>query len=385
MTGSDRTVTPSTNATTPFVWASCQWRGPRRRWRQPAGLGASTQGLRTPAYVAYNKDLTRRGPRLSCLAMSAASSRIRLRQLLTGDYTCTWVAPIFDTISARIAESMGWEVCKLSSSTLKAVNFGLPDQVKNVTNTGDFADVVRRIRRVAPSISLAIDIDDAGGTRLAVWRTVRELEAAGITSLEIEDRVYGERLESMSNSENTVFHSVEEQVALYKTALDAREDPNTVIIARTASYADLQNPSPLPRDAALERIRAYAATGVDGFYLPGEPQHIRADIEAVHSVTDLPLLVLRMPADVYKDEAFLRRNNVRLRYLGQPVLHMATRAIYDSLKSLQDGGTGTDKTGDLDMAYWPGVERGERTEGGGPMLNLLGRYAEFQEIDQRYP
>ena len=100
---------------------------------------------------------------------------------------------------------------------------------------------------------------------------------------------------------------------------------------------------------------------MDGIYLPGEPQHIRADIEAVHSVTDLPLLVLRMPPDVYKDKDFLRRNNVRLRYLGQPVIRMATRAIYNSLKSLQEGGTGTDaRTVILDMDGWPGEDGHDR-------------------------
>ena len=307
--------------------------------------------------------------------MSTARSRTRLRELLTGDYSCTLVAPIFDTVSVRIAQSMGWEVCKLSSSTLKAVNLGLPDQVKGLTGIVDFADIVRRIRRVAPDVSLAIDIDDAGGTRVAVWRTVRELEAAGISSLEIEDRIYSEQW-STNSSEGAVLHPIDEQVSLYKTALDAREDPNTVIIARTASFADRQFPSTPSLDEALERIRAYAATGVDGIYLPGEPEHVRADIEAVHSVTDLPLLVLRMPPDVYKDKEFLRRNNVRLRYLGQPVIRMATRAIYNSLKSLQDGGTGTEQSGDLEMQGWPPTDR--------PIMDTLSRQEEFLEIEEKY-
>ena len=137
--------------------------------------------------------------------MSTARSRTRLRELLTGDYSLTLVAPIFDTVSARIAQTTGWEVGKLSSSTLKAVNLGLPDQVKGLTGIMDFADIVRRIRRVAPDISLAIDIDDAGGTRVAVWRTVRELEAAGISSLEIEDRIYSEEW-STNSSEVAVLH-----------------------------------------------------------------------------------------------------------------------------------------------------------------------------------
>ena len=334
--------------------------------------------------------------------MSAAKSRIQLRELLTGDYVYTRVAPIFDTLSAGMAQSMGWKVGKFSSSTLKMVNFGLPDEVDDLVNLTDFAEVIRRVSRVAPDVSLTVDMDDAGGNPLLVFRTIRELEAAGISSIEIEDRAYPHRLmraeqEAEGQAEGCVFHPVDEQVANLKTALDAREDPNTVIIARTAAFADRQLPggalpvgqsarggkndpdptelSPaLPLDEALERIRAYAESGVDGIYLPGEPAHIRADIEAIHSVTDLPLLVLRMPRDVYKDTDFLRRNNVRLHYLGQPVLQMATDAIYNSLKSLQEGGSGTDAP-ELDMAYWPG---------GLQMSNRLSRWREFAKIDHKY-
>src|SRR5262249_52162244 len=125
-------------------------------------------------------------------------------------------------------------------------------------------------------------------------------------------------------------HSIEEQCANLKTALDAREDPDTVIIARTAAFSDRQLETLPSMEEALEGVRAYAETGVDGIYLPGEPSHVRRDIEAIHSVTELPLLVLRMPPDVYEDKEFLRRNKVQLRYLGQPVFYKTLEAIFKS-------------------------------------------------------
>lgn len=312
--------------------------------------------------------------------MSGASARIRLRELLDSD-SCHLVAPIFDPMSTRIAQEMGWEIAKLSSSITKAVNFGLPDEVDGVMNITDYADVVRRIRRVASDIPLLIDVDDAGGTRLAVFRAVRELEAVGISAIEIEDRIYPRRFDERQQSEpgnewsaeGCVFHSIDEQVALLKTALAAREDPNTVITARTAAFNELQTGPALTKDEALERLRAYAQTGVDAIMLPGVSEHVRADIEAAHGVTSLPLCVLRMPADVYNDEAFLARNNVRVRYLGTPVFMMAARAIHDSLRSLQQGGSGTGQT-DLQVSMvWP-----ELVE----PLKLVSRWSEFREIDR---
>ena len=252
--------------------------------------------------------------------MTVAGARTHLRELLAGD-TCTLVAPIFDTLSAGIAQTMGWEVCKLSGSVTKTANLALPDEISTLANLSDFADIVRQVRRVAPDVSLSIDIDDAGGTRLSVYRTVRELEAAGISSIEIEDRIYPTRFvqggdfgdqepeeeSEWGGSQGFTYHPIDEQVALLKTALAARQDPTTVIIARTAAFSEMLTArDALASEEALERIRAYSKTGVDAIMIPGTAAHVRADIEAIHSVTNLPLCMLRMPEAVAKDEAFER-------------------------------------------------------------------------------
>jgi carboxyvinyl-carboxyphosphonate phosphorylmutase len=122
-----------------------------------------------------------------------------------------------------------------------------------------------------------------------------------------------------------------EQVGKLKAAVAARTDPTTVIVARTSALAEC------PLDEALERIRAYADTGAEALMLVGV-QRGRADLEAVHQATSLPLCVLNPPPDVRNDAGFLAANGVRILMLGNPIFAVAVKAIYDSLKHLKEGG-----------------------------------------------
>lgn len=313
--------------------------------------------------------------------MSSDSPRTRLRELLAAD-ACTPVAPVFDPLSARIAQAMGWQACQLSGAVIKAANLALPDEIETLVNISDLADVVCQVRSVAPDITLSISIDDAGGTPLSVFRAVREMEAAGASSIEIEDRVYPTRFAEQGTrgseqvgqqegrgwgrSEAFAFHPIAQQVALLRTAVAARRDPATVIMARTAAAST--------SDEALQRVQAYSMAGIDAVIIPGTvAQLVRSEIEAVHGVTDLPLCVFRMPSELAADKPFLVANKVRLRYFEQPVFYMAARAMYDSLKRLKEGGSG-DTRADLDV-------RGnvpERTK----MLKLVSRWSEFAQIDR---
>jgi 2-methylisocitrate lyase-like PEP mutase family enzyme len=103
-----------------------------------------------------------------------------------------------------------------------------------------------------------------------------------------------------------------------------------VIVARTAalSYGSLE--------AALDRIRAYAQTGAEVIRLVG--LQTRAQLEAIHAATPLPLTVLSPPDDIRDDRAFLAATGVKILMLGNPVFAMAVKSIYDGLKHLKDGG-----------------------------------------------
>src|SRR5262249_344842 len=197
----------------------------------------------------------------------------RFRRVISGS-TCVLAANIFDPLSARIADMLGYEVCVLSGSVGKAANLGGPDIV--LYNMSDVVDHCRRITRMAEG-SLMVDAEDGFGNAVNVRRTVQEMEAAGVAAIEIEDNVVPKRF----NVQTPGLVSKEEQVGKRQGAVAARTDPSTVIVARTSALAEC------PLEEALDRIRAYATTGAEALMLAAVP-HGRTDIAAVHQVTSLP-------------------------------------------------------------------------------------------------
>ena len=250
--------------------------------------------------------------------------RQQFRQVLAGDAPVL-AANIFDPLSARIAQLLGYSVCVLSGSVAKAASLAVPDLV--LANMSDFVDQCRRILRAAP-VSLMVDAEDGYGGAVNVMRTVSELEAVGVSAIEIEDNVVPRRF----GVKDPGLVSVEEQVGKLRAALAARSDPDTVIVARTAALREC------PHDEAMARIAAYTDTGADAVMLAGVPGG-RDDIEAVHRTTPLPLCVLSPPPDARDDAAFLAANNVRIVMLGQPAYAAAVRAVHDVLAHLKDGGS----------------------------------------------
>jgi oxaloacetate decarboxylase len=249
--------------------------------------------------------------------------RERFRRVLARP-TCTLAANIFDPLSARIAHLLEYDVCVLSGSVGKVANLAVPDVV--LSTMPDVVDHCRRITRIA-DVSLMVDAEDGFGNAVNVIRTVKELEAAGVSGIEIEDNVVPKRF----HVAHPGLVSTAEQVGKLKAAIAARTDPTTVIVARTSALAECS------LDEALARIRAYASTGAEALMLVGVHRG-RPDLEAVHAATPLPLCVLNPPADVRNDLRFLAATGVRILMLGNPTFAVAIKAIYDSLKHLKDGG-----------------------------------------------
>jgi carboxyvinyl-carboxyphosphonate phosphorylmutase len=189
----------------------------------------------------------------------------------------------------------------------------------------DAVDHCRRITRMA-DVSLMVDGEDGFGNAVNVWRTVKELEAAGVSAIEIEDTVAPVRF----NAADPGLHSTAEQVGKLEAAVAARTDHTTVIVARTAALTYC------PLDEALDRMRAYAQTGVEAIRLVG--LRTREHLEAVHQATSLPLTVLSPPPALMHDRAFLAANGVRILMLGNPAFAVAVKALYDCFKHLKDGG-----------------------------------------------
>jgi len=253
-------------------------------------------------------------------------ARERFRTVLSTP-ECTLAANIFDPLSARIAHMLDYEVCFLSGSVHKVANLAMPDIV--LVNMSDLVDVCRRITRIA-EVSLMHDGEDGFGNAVNVVRSVKELEAAGVAAIEIEDAIPPTKF----NQQDLGLFSQAEQVGKLEAAVAARTDPMTVIVARTTALAQF------PLDEALERIRAYSQTGVEAIRLAG--LKTREQLEAVHKATPLPLTVLSPPDNMMDDMDFLAANGVSIVMAGNPAFGMAIQAIYDSFKHLKNGGSVAD-------------------------------------------
>jgi oxaloacetate decarboxylase len=280
--------------------------------------------------------------------------RERFRSVLARP-ACTLAANIFDPLSARLAHMLGYDVCVLSGSVGKVANLGVPDIV--LSNMSDVVDQCRRITRIA-DVSLMVDAEDGFGNAVNVMRTVKELEAAGVSAIEIEDNVVPKQF----NVSHPGLVTAAEQVGKLKAAVAARSDPTTVIVARTSALAECF------LEEALDRIRAYADTGAEALMLVGVRRG-RTDLEAVHQATSLPLCVLNPPPDIRNDPGFLAASGVRILMLGNPIFAVAVKAIHDSLKHLQEGGA---------------LEELRDRQASQDLLRAVNRTDEFMQQQQEY-
>ena len=258
------------------------------------------------------------------------SKRNAMYRALLSNPSATLAANIFDPLSARIAQMIGYELLVLSGSVGKAANLAAPDIV--ISTLPDVQDHIRRITR-STDIPIMVDAEDGFGNAVNVWRCVRDLEAAGVSGIEIEDNVVPRQF----GVQNPGLNAIGTQVGKLKAGVAARTDPTTVIIARTAAWG-------IDREHAVDRIKAYATTGAEAFMLTGVKS--RADIEATHhAAPHLPITVLSPPPAVKDDAKFCADNNVKIIMLGNPTYLVAVKSIYDTLQFLRDGGDATQLAG----------------------------------------
>jgi len=252
--------------------------------------------------------------------MTFHQRREKLRSILSGS-VCLWPGSVYDAISIRIAEDLGFELGMFGGSVASLAVLGDPD-VALITLT-ELAEQMRKMSR-ASALPVLVDADHGFGNALNVRRTVEELERAGAAGLTIEDTLlpppYGEA--------TTRLIRLEEGVGKMKAALDARGDPSLVIIGRTgaASLTSL--------DDAIARAQAYEAAGVDALFFTGVKG--RAELEAVANATSLPIVLGGAPESL-SDLDYLRRQRVRIALQGHAPFAAATLAVYETLKALREG------------------------------------------------
>jgi len=189
------------------------------------------------------------------LSLGAAGSRAgKLRTVLQPGRLL--MAPgVFDCLTARLAECCGFSAVYMTGSGVSISRLGAPDVALL-----SFAEILDQAKRIADVTTLPViaDADTGYGGPLNVIRTVRELERAGIAAIQIEDQDWPKRC---GHELGRKLVSREEMVGRVKAAVDARIDPDLMIIART----DARTMYGL--NEALERAQAYAEAGADVIFV----------------------------------------------------------------------------------------------------------------------
>lgn len=246
--------------------------------------------------------------------------RRRFRAVIEGD-ACVHPASVYDPMSARIAQNIGFEVGMFAGSTGSLTVLGAPDLI--IMTLTEFAAQALRINRAA-EIPLMVDADHGYGNALSVMRTVAELETAGVSGMSIEDtdlpQPFGEAKQRLL--------SLAEGVGKMKAAMAAKEDPSLVIAGRTSAVqiAGLEE--------GVKRAKAYEAVGVDALFMVGVKT--RAEVDAISEATTLPLILGGATPEL-EDKDYLGARRVRIALQGHQPIMAAVQAIHTTLQALRDG------------------------------------------------
>ncbi len=273
--------------------------------------------------------------------MNFTERRERFRTVLNGS-ECINPAPVHDATSARIADDLGFEVGFMNPAMSVETVLGEPHlQVAVLLTLTELAMHVRHITR-ASNISLLVSAEYGFGNALNVMRTVDELENAGASAISIEDADlpagFGRASKDIDPHEEEKLISLEEGIGKIKAAVAARQDPSTVIVARTNAL--LVKGAGLSE--AIRRINAYEKAGADAVFIPFFRN--AEDVEALHRETRLPLMRGHLWDWEKKggnqqllDNKFLAANGIRIASAGALTTWAAQKAVYDILKGLRDG------------------------------------------------
>ena len=242
------------------------------------------------------------------------------RAVLTGA-ACLSPASVYDPLSARIARSVGYTTGILAGSVASNSTLAAPDLV--VLTLTELADQVRRIARVT-DLGLLVDADHGFGNALNVMRTIEELEHAGAAAASIEDTLLP-RPFGQPGGEAII--STEEMIGKLRAAIAARRNPGFAIAGRTSGLRSVG------LDETVERIKAYARTGVDAIFVVGI--ETVAQIKALHGATELPLVIGPAPKVQPFDRAELARLGARLVLQGHQPIAAAAKALRETYEALR--------------------------------------------------
>jgi methylisocitrate lyase len=232
------------------------------------------------------------------------------------------VAPgAYDAVSARLVETAGFQAVYIGSYATAASRLGLPDA--GLVGMREMADHAASVAGAVEGIPVIADAENGFGNVTTLWRTVREFERAGVAGIHLEDHEFGKHLDVPGR-----VLSRAEMVEKVKAAVDARQNPDFVIIARTDA-GWLKGGGGI--DEAVDRCLAYGAAGADMVF----PAGVRAPtLASLSRRLSHPICAVDSPgSSVAQEEAA----GIKLVLYYSLLLYAAHRAVGEVLAAFRAG------------------------------------------------
>jgi len=259
--------------------------------------------------------------------MVRTKNKSSLRQQIRSRDSIIVMPGVFDALTARIAQHVGFDAMFQTGYGSAASLLGMPDF--GFLNAGETVDNARRIIR-AVDRPVIVDVDTGYGNPLSVWRLVRDLESMGASGIFLEDQVWPKRCGHMKGKSVI---PMDEFILKLKAALDARKSQDFIIVARTDARASLGLVE------AIIRGKTYFKAGADVIFI--EAPTSTKELSKIANEIDAPLVANMIEEGITPtlsaQQLFSMGYNVALFPLS--ALYAATFAVQKVFSELKKAGT----------------------------------------------
>lgn len=259
--------------------------------------------------------------------MVRTKNKSSLRQQIKSRDSIIVMPGVFDALTARIAQHVGFDAMFQTGYGSAASLLGMPDF--GFLNAGETVDNARRIIR-AVDRPVIVDVDTGYGNPLSVWRLVRDLESMGAAGIFLEDQVWPKRCGHMQGKS---IIPKDEYLLKLKAALDARKSQDFIVVARTDARASLG------LDEAINRGNTYFKAGADVIFI--EAPTSTKELTKIANEIDAPLVANMIEEGVTPtlsaQQLFSMGYNIALFPLS--ALYAATFAIMKVFSELKKTGS----------------------------------------------
>ncbi len=280
----------------------------------------------------------------------------KLRDLLAQPLSICAVG-CYDALTAKMIEQANFPVAYISGASVSMALLGKPDL--GLASYGEIFQQVQRIAQ-ATTIPIILDADTGYGNYQNARRAFVEYEQIGIAGIQIEDQIFPKRC---GHLQGTQVVETEEMLTKIKAVLDVRNNPDTVLIARTDARQSLG------LSEAINRANLYAEAGADVIFLEGPDGREECEIVAKEVVA--PLLINTGGRGLTPKLGLETFEKIGFKIVLHPgvMQRAATFAIGEMLADLKkNGNLTTTKNGQMDFDEW---------------FELVG-LSEFKETEKRY-